>query len=40
MVHMEEQIAELKEMILRLATGSNIRTSRIERRLNFALKKR
>ena len=39
MVHMEEQMAELKEMILQLTTGANTRSSRIERRLNLALRK-
>ena len=39
MIHMDEQMAELKEMILKLTTGANARSSRIERRLNFALRK-
>lgn len=39
MIHMDEQMAELKEMIVQLTTGANARSSRIERRLNFALRR-
>lgn len=38
-MHMDEQMVELKEMIHSLTTGANARSSRIERRLNFALRK-
>ena len=39
MMHMDDQVAELKEMIVQLSTVANTRSYRIERRLNFALRK-
>lgn len=39
MIHMDEQMAELKEMILELTKGANARSAKIERRLNFAMRR-